>query len=353
MYNWKNTIVSKTAPLIEVLAILDREALRIALVIDDDGKLIGSLTDGDVRRAILEHGSLQVSAESVMNKHPITALNAMSTIMVDALLREKNMLAIPIVNENNVLVGLHTVQDHYQSKTKNNPIFIMAGGFGTRLKPLTDTCPKPMLQVGGKPILEIILETFIEAGFWNFYLSTHYLPEVIEAHFGNGKKFGCSITYVHEETPLGTGGALGLLPNDLPDLPIIMMNGDILTKVNLDHLLKDHEHKGSVATMCVKQHQYQIPYGVINEDNGNVISVDEKPTKTYFINAGIYVLEPEILRSVQKNEIINMPPLLMKRVEEGKKVNLFPIHEYWLDIGQHSEFEKAQVDVVGLREQDV
>lgn len=347
MYNWEKVTVSQDAKLLEVLAIIDKEALRIAIVIDGKGRLIGTLTDGDIRRTLLEQGNLNVPAKDIMNRAPIKALNTMSPVEFDALLRVNNILAIPIVDENNILVGLHTVQDHYQSKIKDNPVFIMAGGFGTRLRPLTDTCPKPMLNVGGKPILETILETFIEAGFRNFYFSTHYLPDVIEEHFGDGENYGCSIKYIHEEKPLGTGGALGLLPDDLPNSPIIMINGDVLTKLNLNHLLEDHRSKGGIATMCVKQHQYQIPYGVIKEQGGNVVGVDEKPIQNYFVNAGIYVFEPRLLKSVKKNEKINMPPLLMKKVEEGEKVNLFPIHEYWLDIGQHSEFEKAQIDIKG------
>lgn len=349
MYDWKKVTVSPEAHLIEVLRIIDAQALRIALVTNESGRLLGTLTDGDIRRALLEHGNLQIPAKSIMNTSPIKALKTMSPIEFDALLRVNNILAVPIVSSDGKLVGLHSVQNLYENKIKKNPVFIMAGGFGTRLRPLTDKCPKPMLKVSGKPILETILENFLSAGFRNFYFSTHYLPEVIHDYFGDGSKFGCSITYIHEETPLGTGGALGLLPDDLPDLPIIMMNGDVLTKINLDHLLEDHQHKDGIATMCVKQHQYQIPYGVIKEQNGNVIGVDEKPTQTYFINAGIYVLEPELIKTVKKNEVIDMPPLLMKRVEQGEKVNLFPVHEYWLDIGQRGELERAQVDIAAMR----
>lgn len=348
MYNWKKTIVEPKTLLISVLEVIDSEAQRIALVTDDNGKLLGTLTDGDVRRALIEHGNLNVAAHSVMNVTPVTVSEKMSLIEVDALLQERGILAVPIVDEKNILVGLHTLKNLWQSKIKNNPVFIMAGGFGTRLRPLTDKCPKPMLKVGGKPILENILETFLQAGFKNFYFSTHFLPEVIQDYFGDGSKFGCSIAYVHEDKPLGTGGALSLLPMNLPDVPILMINGDILTRVNLDHLLEDHTKKGGIATMCVRQHEYQVPYGVIKEQDGNIIGVDEKPVQSFFVNAGIYVIEPELLKSVLKNEKIDMPALLMKKVEEGGKVNLFAIHEYWLDIGQHSEFEKAQTDIVEL-----
>ncbi len=346
MYNWKKTIVEPETPLISVLEVIDNEAQRIALVTGGNGELLGTLTDGDVRRALIEHGNLNVPAHSVMNKNPITVSDKLSLIEVDALLQKKSILAVPIVDENNVLVGLHTLKNLWQSKIKNNPVFIMAGGFGTRLRPLTDKCPKPMLKVGGKPILENILETFLEAGFKNFFFSTHFLPEVIQNYFGDGSKFGCSITYLHENKPLGTGGALSLLPKDLPNLPILMINGDILTRVNLDHLLEDHTKKGGIATMCVRQHEYQVPYGVIKERDGSIIGVDEKPVQSYFVNAGIYVLEPKLLEYVPENKKIDMPPLLMEKVEEGEKVNLFAIHEYWLDIGQHSEFEKAQSDIV-------
>ncbi len=344
-YDWKKTLVTPDTLLLEVLEVIDKQALRIALVATENRKLLGTLTDGDVRRALVDHGNLNIPAKDIMNRNPIKALNTMSPIEFDSLLRVNNILAIPIVDEDDVLVGLHTLQDHYKSQTKENPVFIMAGGFGTRLKPLTDCCPKPMLQVGGKPILETILDTFLESGFSNFYFSTHYLPEVIQDHFGDGSRFGCSIQYIFEENPLGTGGALGLLPANLPDLPVVMINGDVLTNVNLSNLLEDHVRKGGIATMCVKQHQYQIPYGVIKERGGNVIGVEEKPTHSYFVNAGIYVFETRLLNSIEKNQIINMPQLLMKKVEEGERVNLFPIHEYWLDIGQPAEFEQAQKDI--------
>lgn len=345
MYDWQKAQIHQDQTLIEVLSIIDQEALRIALVVDDDHKLVGILTDGDVRKALLEHGNLQVSAKSAMNTTPIVAREGTSVSALNNMLKERNVLAIPVVSDSGQLVGLHTIQYLTQKPVKENPVFIMAGGFGTRLRPLTDNCPKPMLKVGNKPILETILDCFLKAGFKNFYFSTHYLPEVITDYFGDGGKFGCSIHYVHEEVPLGTGGALGLLPDDLPDLPIIMINGDVLTNVDLNKLLEDHEEKGNIATMCVRQHQYQIPYGVIKEEDGCVVGVEEKPTKSFFINAGVYVFNRSLLDRVPANQKIDMPPLLMQQVSQGESVNIFPIHEYWLDIGQHGEFERAQREI--------
>ncbi|WP_347361358.1 nucleotidyltransferase family protein, partial [Vibrio vulnificus] len=188
---------------------------------------------------------------------------------------------------------------------------LMAGGFGTRLRPLTDNCPKPMLKIGNKPILETVIRSFIKAGFVNFYISTHYMPELIHAHFGDGSEFGVNITYVHEESPLGTGGALGLLPNDLPkDLPLIMMNGDVLTKVDFQRLLDFHVSHDADATMCVREYDYQIPYGVINGEGNKITSMVEKPIQRFFVNAGIYVVSPRVIQSVPENHRIDMPTLL-------------------------------------------
>jgi len=348
--NWKKTIISPDTLLFDALKVIDKEALRIALVVDEGNNLLGTLTDGDVRRALLKHNSLKIKSSLAMNKKPTTAPDTLSSIELDAIIQAQNLLAIPVVDCDGHLVDMHTLQVLTERRLKDNPVFIMAGGFGTRLKPLTDTCPKPMLNVGGKPILETILENFLEVGFRNFYFSTHYLPEVIEEYFGDGKKFGCSIKYIHEKKPLGTGGAIGLLPKTLPNLPIIMINGDILSKIDFLHLLEDHENKGAIATMCVKQYQYQIPYGVIKDQDGYLMGVDEKPVQSFFVNAGIYVFNPELLKYISVNEKINMPSLLMQRVKENEKVNIFPVHEYWLDIGIHSEFEKAKKDIINLGE---
>lgn len=345
VHNWKKTIVSPDTLLIDVLAVIDREALRIALVVDDEGLLIGTLTDGDVRRAILKHGNLQVRADTVMNKKPIIVRETMSTIEMGAILRDKDILAVPIVNDLNRLVGLYTLKALQQQKTKENPVFIMAGGFGTRLRPLTDNCPKPMLKIGGRPILETILESFLDAGFKNFYFSVHYLPDVIKDYFGDGRKFGCSIQYVYEDSPLGTGGALGLLPEDLPDLPLIMINGDVLSKVDLDHLLEYHNEKKPVATICVRTYEYEVPYGVIEGDGSRILSMVEKPKQSFFINAGIYVVEKYFIKSVPKNVKIDMPTLLGRYIADNKHVSMFPVHEYWVDVGKMNDFEQAQDDI--------
>jgi NDP-sugar pyrophosphorylase family protein len=224
----------------------------------------------------------------------------------------------------------------------------MAGGFGTRLRPLTDNCPKPMLKVGDKPILEILIQYFKKLGFHNFYISTHYLPEIIQNHFGNGSKYDISIVYVHEETPLGTGGALGLLPDNMPDLPLIMINGDVLTNIDFTKVLAFHNKHRAAATMCVREYEYQIPYGVIKGEGHKVTSMEEKPVQRFLVNAGIYVVGKEIVRSVSRNERIDMPSLLERHIRKGLDILKFPIHEYWLDIGRMADYDRARADIYTL-----
>jgi dTDP-glucose pyrophosphorylase len=342
-YDWKNILIKPTDSLREALAIIDSEALRIALVTDKEMNLVGVVTDGDIRRGLLKNLSLDDRVSNVMNPSPLTIKPGMSRKEIVQLMQSKGILAIPVLDGARV-VGLETLQ-RFSGQTKyKNPVFLMAGGFGTRLRPLTDNCPKPLLKVGDKPILEIVLQSFAKAGFINFYISTHYLPEMIRDYFGDGAKWNVNIKYVHEEDPLGTGGALGLLPTDIEDLPLILMNGDVLTNVDFERVLEFHTKHSPAATMCVRDYEYQVPFGVINGEGNRIISMVEKPVQRFFVNAGIYVISPELRKSVVRNEHIDMPGLLERSIAEQNDVLMFPIHEYWLDIGRLNDFEKAQRD---------
>ena len=231
----------------------------------------------------------------------------------------------------------------------HNPVFLMAGGFGKRLHPMTNDTPKPLLKVGDKPILEMILKQFIDAGFHNFYISTHYKAEMIREYFGNGDKWNVSIQYIHEEKPLGTAGALGLLPKDLLELPILVMNGDLLTKVNYKHLLDFHIEQGGEATMCAREYDIQVPYGVVEVEEQRVKSIIEKPVHKFYINAGIYVLNSAKVKSIDGDSYLDMPNLLNKLVSDNdENIGMFPIHEYWLDIGRMDEFQQAQSEYFGV-----
>ncbi|MEL4394895.1 nucleotidyltransferase family protein [Shewanella algae] len=344
--HWNNTFVKPDNSIRDALEIINGEGLKVALVVDEERFLVGTVTDGDVRRGLLNNLSLIDPVSLIMNSSPISVKIGTSREKIVELMEEMEILSIPLLDEMGKVVGIETLQKALYKPKYNNPVFLMAGGFGTRLRPLTDNCPKPMLKIGDKPILETVIRSFIKSGFVNFYISTHYMPELIREHFGDGFELGVKITYVHEENPLGTGGALGLLPKDLPEgLPLIMMNGDVLTKVDFQRLLDFHLKNDADATMCVREYDYQIPYGVINGEGNKITSMVEKPIQRFFVNAGIYVVSPRVIQSVPENHRIDMPTLLEQHMQERNNILMFPIHEYWLDIGRMDDFNRAQADI--------
>lgn len=345
-YRWKKTLISESSFIKHALEVINSEEFRVALVVDNDSKLLGVVTDGDIRRGLLNGLVLTDSVVKVMNPNPISSRPGASREYLVQLMEKNQVQSIPIIDQDSKIVSLEIFRDVPSKDKYQNPIFIMAGGFGTRLQPLTDNCPKPMLKVGDKPILETVIRNFIKAGFYKFYISTHYMPEKIYQHLGDGSDLGVSISYVHEDTPLGTGGALGLLPEELQvDQPLILMNGDVLTKVDFRGLLEFHIENNADATICVREFEYQIPYGVINGQGNKITSMVEKPIERFFINAGIYVLSPGIVKSVPENHHIDMPTLLEQHMLERNNVLMFPIHEYWLDIGRMDDFNRAQSEI--------
>ncbi|WP_426448489.1 nucleotidyltransferase family protein [Siccibacter colletis] len=344
--NWEKILLSPGDTVRKALQVMNDEALRIAVITNHNRELLGVVTDGDIRRGILNNVSLDVPITELMNPNPIIAYEETARNQIVRMMREKGILALPVIDKKtSQIIGLKTLENTLSRTKYQNPVFIMAGGFGTRLRPLTDDCPKPMLKVGNRPILETLLIQFSEAGFENFYISTHYMPDQITNYFGDGSRFGVKIEYVHEEHPLGTGGALGLLPLAVPDLPLIMINGDVLTTLNIESLLRAHNDFEGVATMCVREYQYQVPYGVIKGEGNVITHMEEKPVQKFFVNAGIYVIEPSVYKSVPRHTKIDMPTLLEKQMEQGLQVMMFPVHEYWLDIGRMDDFERAQKDI--------
>ncbi|MDQ2147692.1 nucleotidyltransferase family protein [Alcaligenaceae bacterium C4P045] len=348
MSKWRSCVVALEATLGEAISIIDKSGLQIGLVVDENDRLSGTLTDGDIRRALLRRETLDSPVADVMGKSPRVASLEWSAEKVRHLMEEYRISHVPLVDPVGKLVGMTTLHDLLDHGHVENPVFLMAGGFGTRLHPLTNDCPKPLLKVGDKPILEIILDSFISSGFRRFYISTHYLPEMIRAHFGDGSKWGVSISYVYEEVPLGTGGALGLLPHDEINLPLVMMNGDLLSNLNFRGLLDFHDMHGCAATMCVREYEHQIPYGVIESEGHLVRSMVEKPKQKFFVNAGVYVLSPDLVKGVMPGTRIDMPTLLEQSIELGAEVASFPVHEYWLDIGRMEDFKRAQSEFGSL-----
>lgn len=340
--SWEKVLLDEGADISAVAELLTATSMRIVLIVDEERRLLGSVTDGDIRRAVLSGAQLTDSVAKAMNRVPVTIEEHDVGKKALKIMQERDLLQLPVVNAEGVVIGLETFQDQALRPKRENPILLMAGGFGRRLHPLTQKVPKPLLPVGNKPILETILEQLVDEGFVQFFLSVHYRSDQIEAYFGDGAKWGAQISYLREEEPLGTAGAIGLLDRAKIDKPLIVMNGDLLTRLNFGRLADYHdEHPGS-ATICVREYDYQIPFGVVHGENNQLTDIIEKPVHTVFVNAGIYVLNPELLSLCTVGKPLDMPHLLQRAVADGKDVRMFPIHESWLDIGRMEEYDLAQ-----------
>jgi dTDP-glucose pyrophosphorylase len=340
MEDWRQISVHPNQTIREALQVIDEGGVQIAIVADGKDRLRGVATDGDIRRGILDEIDLDAPVRSVMNEDPVTARPQEDRQSLIDRMRARRIHQIPLVDDNGRIVGIEVLDDLLEPETRPNPVVLMAGGLGTRLRPLTEDCPKPLLEVGDQPILETILEGFIAHGFHRFYFSVNYKSGMIEDYFGDGSDWGVDISYVHEDKRLGTAGPLSLLP-ERPEETMIVMNGDLLTKLNFAHLLDFHREHGAAATMCVREHETQVPYGVIETDDQYMEGIEEKPTERYFVNAGIYVLEPETLDHVPENEFFDMPDLFERIIEEGREATVFPVREYWQDVGRKEDFRRV------------
>ena len=333
-------LVRPDASLREVIEIIDRGAAQIALVADAENKLLGVITDGDIRRAMLRNESLLSLAENIMFRDFRALPRDATEDQALAFMRRETLHQIPALDEQGRVIRLFLMEELIKPKRRTNPVVIMAGGEGKRLRPLTERCPKPMLRVGGKPLLEIILEQCIEAGFQHFYLSVNYLKKQIQDYFGDGARWDVRIEYLEETQPLGTGGALSLLQQK-PKGPMLVLNGDVLTRVDYGRLLRFHDEQQAAATLCVREYATQIPYGVVRMDDLHVLTLEEKPVISNYVNAGIYLLDPALFDLVPQNQFFDMPTLLEKAMQHQHRVSAFPIHEYWLDVGHPETLERA------------
>ena len=343
MKDWHEAVVSPEASIRDAIARIDASALQIALVVEQNGRLVGVMTDGDVRRAILAGIPIDAAVAQAMNTRftSVGANDDRGAIL--SLMKRKEIGQVPVVDAAGRLVGLETLVELLHSPARPNIAVIMAGGLGTRLGPLTRECPKPMLRVGGRPILETILLNLAEYGISRVYLAVNYRAEMIEEYFGDGSGIGMEISYLRERQRLGTAGALALLPTR-PSETFIVMNGDVLTKVNVNHLLEFHKRVGATATMCVREHDSQVPFGVVALDGDRVVAIQEKPIRRDFVNAGLYAIEPEALDFVPAAEHFDMPSLFNALIDARRATAAFPVREYWLDIGHHADYERANGD---------
>jgi dTDP-glucose pyrophosphorylase len=345
MIDWQRLAITPDSTLREGIACIDAAGMQLALVLGADGRLSGVLTDGDVRRALLRGFDLTTPCSTVMNKTPVTASAGSTATELLSIMRSRVLHQIPLVDDDGRVVGLVTVDTLIGAVERSNWVVLMAGGLGQRLQPLTANCPKPMLSVGGKPILEGIIEAFAEHGFRRFFVSVNYMAAVVRDYFGDGSRWGVQIEYLEEDTRLGTAGALRLLPSR-PQEPFFVMNGDLLTRVRFDSMLNFHLEHGAAATMAVREYDVQIPYGVIRMDGAVISAIEEKPVQKFYVNAGIYTLSPEVMDHVPSQSYFDMPELFQGLMESGRPAAAYPIHEYWLDVGRVEEFERAQQEWV-------
>jgi dTDP-glucose pyrophosphorylase len=344
MKDWKKTSVTPETSIRDTIAVIDKSALQIALVVDPDDKLLGTVTDGDIRRGILKGISLDAPVKRIFYVSPLTASIDDDPKTMRRIMKEQLINQLPVVDHGGRVVELMLLRDILEEKKQKNPVVLMAGGLGTRLRPLTESCPKPLLKLGGTPLLETILEGFIDKGFDTFFISVNYKAEMIEEYFGDGSKWGVTIEYLKETKRLGTAGSIRLLP-EKPDLPFIVMNGDLLTKVDFRQLLNFHisNHKlnAAMATMCVREYNMQIPYGVIQQEGNRLVKLDEKPVQRFFVNGGIYVFQPDIIDLIPEDEYFDMTHLFDCMMQKKYKTVVFQIREYWMDIGHKRDFETA------------
>ncbi len=345
MSDWQKAVLPSSATISDAIQVLNNVSLRFVLVLDQKRKILGTVTDGDVRRGLIQQLGMETPIAEIMNKAPVTVNASVGQAEMIRLMREEDILQLPVVENDGTIARVEFLQQLSGAPELENIVVLMAGGFGKRLHPLTSTTPKPMLKVGSKPILETIVEQLVEAGFRKIFISLFYKADIVKDYFGNGAKWGIEIDYLVEESPLGTAGALSLVPGSARGLPLLVMNGDILTKVDFSQLLSFHAAQGCDLTVCAREYDVQVPYGVLDVSRNRVIGLTEKPTHSVFVNAGIYVLNPGLLPQFCRGQARDMTDLISEQLESQQPINVFPIYEYWIDIGRIEEYKRANSDL--------
>lgn len=325
------------------LEVIDKGGRGIALILDEENRLIGTLTDGDIRRAILKGLSLDEPVKAVMNSNYVFVTRNYSRTLVTTIFQNRGIRQLPVLDDDMRVVDVIFYHEFFEEKAKENWALIMAGGLGTRLHPLTQEMPKPMLKVGAKPIIETIIEQLRSYGYKNIVLCLNYKADIIKSYFQDGANFGVNIKYVSERKRLGTAGAIRLA-REYIDRPFFVLNGDILTKLNFDQFMQFHLKSGNTITIGTKKYEIQIPYGVVNLKDEKVIDLQEKPSSSYFISGGMYCLDPEAIDRIPEDEYFDITQLISGYLDRGEKVGSFPITEYWMDIGQIDDYHQANLD---------
>ncbi len=333
-------LIKPNTSILDTLKVIDNAAVEIALVVDENKRLIGTVTDGDIRRGLIKGTKLEEPIDSLMNPSPITAgLNSTDDELL-FLMTNRSIKHLPILDKNRRVLRLVLLKDLIKGKKRPNIAIIMAGGLGSRLGTLTQNTPKPLLPVGGKPVIARIAEQLKSHGIEEIYISINYKGSQIKKWFEENPINGAQISYLEEKEFLGTAGALSLLPNK-PSNPFIVINGDIISPVNFGSLLEFHQQSHKSMTLCTREFNFQVPYGVLKLNGSQLISIEEKPSQNIFINAGIYVINPELLKYIPEKNRFDMPELINIAIKEGNEIACYPVSDYWLDIGTPQDYIKA------------
>lgn len=340
---WRQAILPDSADIQQAIRNLNTVAIKIVLVVNEDGRLEGTVSDGDIRRGLLKGLQLNNKITDVLHHNAFVVPPEMGRDMVMQLMVANKIQQIPVIDEYRRVVGLHLWDEITTPPMRPNMMVIMAGGMGTRLRPHTESCPKPLLPVAGKPMLEHIIERAKLEGFSHFVLAIHYLGHMIEEHFGNGECLGVKIEYLREQSPLGTAGALGLL-NPSPDKPFVVTNGDVITDIRYGELLDFHIRHTASATMAVRVYEWQHPFGVVQTKGVEIVGFEEKPVTRSHINAGVYVLEPDALKVLEEGTHCDMPTLFERLQAMSKPTVAYPMHEPWLDVGRPDDLNRANLE---------
>ena len=338
---WRSAILPAHATIGQAIRNLDQVAIKIVLIANETGVLEGTISDGDIRRGLLKGLNMNSPLNSVIHRNALVVVPELGRELVLQLMVANKIQQIPVVDEQHRIVGLHLWDEITTPRARPNLMVIMAGGMGTRLRPHTENCPKPLLPVAGKPMLEHIIERAKLEGLTRFMLAIHYLGHMIETHFGNGERLGVRIDYLREDVPLGTAGALGLL-NPLPDEPFIVTNGDVITDIRYGEMLDFHIRHAAAATMAVRVHEWQHPFGVVQTQGVEIVGFEEKPIARSHINAGVYALDPAALSVLTINAHCDMPNLFERLQNKAQRTVAYPMHEPWLDVGRPDDLDLAQ-----------
>lgn len=339
--NLDKLVIAEASSIREAMQAIDSNGREVVLVRDEAGRVVGLISDGDVRRALLSGLTMESSIAKVMTRNFFTVGPEYDRASTLDVMKARMFQHVPVLDSEKKLIAIHFLNDLIGATPKPNIAVVMAGGMGTRLQPVAGNVPKPMVEIAGRPMLERLVLHLVGHGIKKIYLAVNHMAKVIEGHFGDGERFGCHIEYLREPKPLGTGGALTLLPEH-PKHPILLLNGDLVTRADISAMLESHERSGCVATMAIGPYETRIPFGAVTERDGHLVTIEEKPVISFLVNRGIYVLEPSTLEHIPKDENFPITDLFEKLLDAKKKVGVFNFEDSWIDVGIPDDLRRAR-----------